>query len=311
VADLRGANLREANLSEAYLFHANLFQANLIGANLSNAKLSDAKLIEAHLSGADLSEAYLSGANLSGANLKDANLKDANLFQADLFQADLSGADLSGADLSGADLFMANLRDANLSAAELKGVNLDAALMPSTAPPSLSKGTPKQSNSVPGMRTSTVMSAPPHQVFIVHGHDEAAREAVARLVERAGLEAVILREQPNQGRTIIEKFEKHSETADFAVVLLTPDDVGGPCGTATEELRLRARQNVVAELFFFIGKLGRNRVCALVKGNIELPSDFAGVVYQPMDEAGHWQLALAQEMRSVGLPVDLNKIFRR
>jgi hypothetical protein len=107
------------------------------------------------------------------------------------------------------------------------------------------------------------------RVFIVHGHDEAAREAVARLVERAGLEAVILREQPNQGRTIIEKFEKQSETAEFAVVLLTPDDVGGARGTLPEDLRLRARQNVVAELFFFIGKLGRSKVCALVKGDIE------------------------------------------
>jgi predicted nucleotide-binding protein len=158
---------------------------------------------------------------------------------------------------------------------------------------------------------NSAMSEPPQRVFIVHGHDDAARESVARLVERAGLEAVILREQPNQGRTIIEKFEKHSETAGFAIVLLTPDDVGGPDGTAIEQLRPRARQNVVAELFFFIGKLGRNKVCALVKGNIELPSDFAGVVYEQMDEAGHWQLALAQEMVSAGLIIDLNKLFRR
>jgi predicted nucleotide-binding protein len=158
---------------------------------------------------------------------------------------------------------------------------------------------------------NSALSEPPQRVFIVHGHDDAARESVARLVERAGLEAVILREQPNQGRTIIEKFEKHSETAGFAIVLLTPDDVGGPGGTAIEQLRPRARQNVVAELFFFIGKLGRNKVCALVKGNIELPSDFTGVLYEQMDEAGHWQLALAQEMVSAGLMIDLNKLFRR
>lgn len=151
----------------------------------------------------------------------------------------------------------------------------------------------------------------PQRIFIVHGHDDAAREAVARLVERAGLEAVILREQPNQGRTIIEKFEQHSETADFAIVLLTPDDVGGPRGSALKQLQPRARQNVVAELFFFIGKLGRSKVCALVKGSIELPSDFAGVVYEQMDDAGHWRLALAQEMQSAGLTFDLNKVFHR
>jgi predicted nucleotide-binding protein len=166
------------------------------------------------------------------------------------------------------------------------------------------------STTVPTTKDSA-MSKPSRRVFIVHSHDVAARESVARLVERAELEAVILREQPNQGRTIIEKFEQHSETAGFAIVLLTPDDVGGPCGTAIEQLRPRARQNVVAELFFFIGKLGRNKVCALVKGSIELPSDFAGVVYEQMDEAGHWQLALPQEMLSAGLAIDLNTLFRR
>jgi predicted nucleotide-binding protein len=158
-------------------------------------------------------------------------------------------------------------------------------------------------------------SAPARQttrprVFIVHGHDEAAREAAARVVERAGLEAIVLREQPGEGRTILERFEKHSAAADFAVVLLTPDDIGGPCGTSPDQLKPRARQNVIAELFFFIGLLGRNRVCALVKGDIELPSDLAGVVYKEMDPAGHWRLVLAQAMVSAGLPVDLNKVFR-
>ena len=122
---------------------------------------------------------------------------------------------------------------------------------------------------------------------------------------------MILREQPDQGRTIIEKFEKQSETAAFAVVLLTPDDVGGERGTLPDHLRPRARQNVVAELFFFIGKLGRHKVCALVKGDVELPSDFAGILYAPMDEGGRWQLKLAQEMRAADVPIDLNATFTR
>jgi predicted nucleotide-binding protein len=158
--------------------------------------------------------------------------------------------------------------------------------------------TTPQSSSNPGSR----------RVFIVHGHDEAALHAAARMVERLGMEAVILRDQANSGQTVIEQFEEHGEQASFAVVLLTPDDVGGPCNAAPEQLRHRARQNVVAELFFLIGKLGRGRVCALVKGDVELPSDLAGVVHETMDDQGHWRYALGREMRKAGLPVDLDRI---
>ena len=99
-----------------------------------------------------------------------------------------------------------------------------------------------------------------NKVFIVHGRDVPAKVEAARLIERAGLEAVILHEQPNSGKTIIEKFEAHGGSAGFAVVLLTPDDVGG---LDRDHLNPRARQNVIGEMFWFAGKLGRDRVCAL------------------------------------------------
>jgi len=142
-------------------------------------------------------------------------------------------------------------------------------------------------------------------VFIVHGHDEAARETTARYLERLGLEAVILHEQVNQGRTIIEKLEQ-SSNVEFAVVLLTPDDVGAAAG-AKDKLNPRARQNVVLELGYFVAKLGRSRVCALHKGDVELPSDFLGVVYVPMDSAGGWRLLLARELKGAGFAIDLNE----
>jgi len=144
------------------------------------------------------------------------------------------------------------------------------------------------------------------RVFIVHGHDEAAKESVARLLQTLDLEPIILHEKPNQGRTIIEKFEDYSDVG-FAVVLLTPDDVGA----AKEErgnLRPRARQNAIFELGFFIGKLGRERVCALHKGNVKILSDFSGVLWIPLDEAGAWKLKLGQEMKAAELDVDLNKL---
>jgi predicted nucleotide-binding protein len=141
-------------------------------------------------------------------------------------------------------------------------------------------------------------------VFIVHGRDSPARTEVAHVIERAGLNAVILHEQPNAGQTIIEKFERHGGSAGFAVVLLTPDDVGGP---TADKLQPRARQNVIGEMFWFAGKLGRNRVCALKKGNLELPSDFAGVGYTEMNDGGAWKAELLKELEAAGYTVDWRK----
>ena len=142
------------------------------------------------------------------------------------------------------------------------------------------------------------------RVFIVHGHDEEAKLSVARFIEKINLEPIILSEQPNQGRTIVEKFEAHADVA-FAVVLLTPDDVGFPRNNE-EQKRLRARQNVILELGYFVGRLSRSRVCALSKGSVEIPSDIHGVVYVPLDDGGGWKLKLATELKQVGIDVDLN-----
>ena len=140
-------------------------------------------------------------------------------------------------------------------------------------------------------------------VFVVHGHDEAARETVARCIEKAGLTPIILHEQASGGRTIIEKLERYSNVG-FAVVLLTPDDMGGPQGGTMQP---RARQNVVAELFYFIGLLGRDRVCPLQKGDLEEPSDIGGVVYIELDAPGAWKTALLRELREAGYAIDWEK----
>jgi predicted nucleotide-binding protein len=143
---------------------------------------------------------------------------------------------------------------------------------------------------------------PSDEIFIVHGRDEAAKEAVARVIQRAGLKPVILHEQPNGGKTIIEKFEKHGSAAGFAVVIATPDDIGGLAVTppVQPDLKSRARQNVIGEMFWFAGRLGRDKVCALVKDTIEMPTDFAGVVYTPMDSHGGWKSKLLQELAEAG-----------
>lgn len=146
----------------------------------------------------------------------------------------------------------------------------------------------------------------PRHVFIVHGRNDEAKETVARFLQQIGLLPVILHEQPSLGRTIIEKFERYSRVG-FAVVLLTRDDVGGQAGSP--EQSYRARQNVVFEMGYCIGKLGRRRVCALRERGVELPSDVSGIIYVDYDNLGAWKLELAREIKAAGMPIDLNKVL--
>jgi predicted nucleotide-binding protein len=139
------------------------------------------------------------------------------------------------------------------------------------------------------------------KVFIVHGHDEGPREAVARFIEKLGFEAIILHERSNKGRTIITKFREEAAGVGFAIVLMMPDDVGKAKSDA--DLIPRARQNVIFELGFFIGALGPDHVAALVKGDIELPSDYEGVVYTSMDKED-WRTKLAKELEAAHYDID-------
>ena len=146
------------------------------------------------------------------------------------------------------------------------------------------------------------------EIFIVHGHDETAKHEIARFVTALDLTATILAEQPSKGQTIIDKFEEHADEAGFAIVLLTADDVGAP-KDSTNKLKPRARQNVILELGYFLRGLGRDRVRILYEQGVELPSDIYGIIYVQMDKRGAWKLELAQEMASVGMTVDMNKLL--
>jgi len=143
------------------------------------------------------------------------------------------------------------------------------------------------------------------KVFVIHGRDDGVKQTVARFLETLGLKPVILHEQANLGRTIIEKFQDHADVG-FAVALLTPDDVGSLKDEGIN-LNPRARQNVIFEFGYFIGKLDRKRVCALVKGDVEKPSDYDGVLYIPLDDSDGWKMRLIKELKSTGFEVDANK----
>ena len=150
----------------------------------------------------------------------------------------------------------------------------------------------------------------PKQVFVVHGRDHGTMNTVARFLEVLELEPIILQEQPNRGLTVIEKFEQHAQVG-FAVVLFTPDDVGA-LRDVEEEPSFRARQNVIFELGYLIRHLGRGRVAVLYKGDegdIEIPSDYSGILYTSLDGGDGWKMELIREMKSAGLAVDANRAF--
>lgn len=144
-------------------------------------------------------------------------------------------------------------------------------------------------------------------IFIVHGHDGEARESVARYLTNIGFVPIILHEQANRGRTVIEKVEANSDVS-FAIVLLTPDDEGR--AKDDSKLEPRVRQNVLLELGYFIGRLGREHVCALKRGEVEIPSDFAGIVWETMDAGNGWKQSLGRELEAAGHDIDWNKVMR-
>ncbi len=147
------------------------------------------------------------------------------------------------------------------------------------------------------------------KIFLVHGHAEEPKQTVATLLRSLDLEVVILHEQANRGQTIIEKFEKHSDVR-FAVVLLTPDDVGASV-LHPEETRRRARQNVILELGYFLAKLGRNKVCCLYVEGVEKPSDYDGVLYISYDQGGAWRSKLLTELSDAGIEVDSEAVAKK
>jgi len=148
------------------------------------------------------------------------------------------------------------------------------------------------------------------RVFIAHGHNDDMKLAVAAVLQRLGLEGVILDQKPDEGRTIIEKLTEYSEV-NYAVILLSPDDMGYRREDGSDKARPRARQNVILELGFFLGKIGRSRVTALypVTPGFEFPSDYLGVIYIPYDTSDSWKYRLVKELQAARFDVDANRLL--
>lgn len=145
------------------------------------------------------------------------------------------------------------------------------------------------------------------KVFIVHGRNEAAKLKVESFIKSLGLIPVVLHRESNQGQTVIEKLESNSNVG-YAIILYTACDLGG-LNDSNNVMKPRARQNVVFEHGYFTAKLGRNRVCPLVEGDVEIPNDLSGIVYVPLDEYDGWHNKIIKELQGAGYILDYSKIF--
>jgi len=154
------------------------------------------------------------------------------------------------------------------------------------------------------MATNNKKNITGNKVFIIHGHDNALKREVQLLLARADLDDVVLHEKPDKNRSIIDKLIEEGAPAAYVIALLSPDDLQA-------DGKYRARQNVILEIGYFLGKLGKERVRMLVKKGIEIPSDLRGILYEPYDDAGNWRMKLLKEIEAVGIEVNIKKVLEK
>jgi predicted nucleotide-binding protein len=159
-------------------------------------------------------------------------------------------------------------------------------------------------------KTTSQIQKSNNKVFVVHGHDSELKNDIDIFLRDIGLEPIILHRQADEGLTIIEKFEKHSD-AVYAFILLTPDDIGMTVSEYKKsqddkKIEFRARQNVIFEFGYFLAKLGRRNVCCIYKEGVNLPNDIAGLLYkqvgETIDSIGY---EIIKELKAIGLKIKM------
>lgn len=146
-----------------------------------------------------------------------------------------------------------------------------------------------------------------NKIFVVHGHDNEMKSAVAQTLQKLDLDPIILHEKPNSGRTLIDKISDYNHVS-FAVILLSPDDLAYPKEKTPDEAKYRAKQNVIFELGYFLGRLGKQNVVAIYrkKKDFEIPNDYNGVLW--IEYKSGWYFELIKELQAANFDVDANKL---
>jgi predicted nucleotide-binding protein len=158
-------------------------------------------------------------------------------------------------------------------------------------------------NANPEFEKGEVQKVIGNKVFIVHGHNDLIKTQVQLLLSRAGVNNIVLHEQPDKGRTIIDKLINEGENSNYAIALLSPDDI-----VNTGEKR--ARQNVVLEIGYFMGRLGKERIRLLIQDQVEIPSDLNGILYEKYDNSGAWKMKILKELQAVGIYVNFENVLQ-
>lgn len=159
-------------------------------------------------------------------------------------------------------------------------------------------------NANPEIETRQNIKTKGDLVFIIHGHDNELKSEIQLLMQNAGINNIVLHEQADKGRTIIDKLIDETNNSGYAIAILTPDDL-------TNDGSKRARQNVILEIGYFIGKIGKERIRFIVKGDIEIPSDLQGILYEKFDRNGAWKIKLLKEIQAVGIYVDIQNAISK
>lgn len=151
----------------------------------------------------------------------------------------------------------------------------------------------------------TEASEPSRKIFIVHGREHQERDKLVSILDKLDFYPIVLENETYNGLTIIEKLEKNISSVGFGFILYTPDDLGR---FKTETEKPRARQNVIFEHGYLFGKLGRNRTCALVKDEVEFPSDLEGLMHEKYSDLEHESIKIVKVLKAAGYKVDSDKI---
>lgn len=139
------------------------------------------------------------------------------------------------------------------------------------------------------------------RLFIVHGRDYHARDVLSQLLKKMNFTPVILQREPSVSLTVIEKLEREIDSVGFGFIIYTPDDWGRLKG---DKEKSRARQNVIFEHGLLLGLLGRERTCALICGDLEIPSDLNGVIYERFTDIENESIKIARILKNAGYDVE-------
>ncbi len=171
--------------------------------------------------------------------------------------------------------------------------------------------TQKASAQAPQAPMASAPSGMPRRIIVVSGTDETMKQTFTGALRKLGLAAVVMNEEPSQGKKIVDHFADYKDVG-FALVLLSPDVYVYPKGEEATKRQRTPRQDVLLMFGFLLGKLGKDKVLAFYREspNFAFPIEFEGVKFTALDDRDSWKLSLIRELTGCGYTVDAERLLR-